>query len=204
MDKTLLQFLTSLGQTKVHYKDELLYMEEESARYIHIILEGMVRLYRIDSRGNEVILEYLQVGDFLGELDARSTYQESAVAESTLTLLKIPQQEFIKTYKENLDVAQYVIEALSSRHGRQRQMTKVSITANFTEKVAMFIYEHEKLFCELKQYQVAAMLSVAPETLSRTLKKFKQQGILHFENKKPVVVDKEALREYFDFPYYGS
>jgi CRP-like cAMP-binding protein len=48
------------------------------------------------------------------------------------------------------------------------------------------------------------MLNIPPESLSRVLKKFRLQGILSNENGVYRVLEREALREYFDFAYYGG
>jgi len=48
------------------------------------------------------------------------------------------------------------------------------------------------------------MLNIPPESLSRVLKKFRQEHILSNEKGVYQVLEREALREYFDFAYYGG
>jgi CRP/FNR family transcriptional regulator len=64
-----------------------------------------------------------------------------------------------------------------------------------TARVAKFIYENGELFLKLKQNKVAALLNIAPETMSRTMRKFKEKGIV---NLKDGVMDRDKLKALFD------
>ena len=53
-----------------------------------------------------------------------------------------------------------------------------NMTMGATEKTARFIKENPEVFSTLKKREVATILNVTPETLSRSLRKFKDAGAL--------------------------
>lgn len=60
--------------------------------------------------------------------------------------------------------------------------------------MAKFILDHSELFETLKNTQIASILNLTPETLSRTLGKFKSSGFIEQEEKNHLaIVNKEAL-----------
>jgi CRP/FNR family transcriptional regulator len=63
------------------------------------------------------------------------------------------------------------------------------------ERVAKYMYNHADSFFATKNILIAEILSVSPETLSRILKSFKDNGIIDMKAKK---MDREALLEYFE------
>ena len=61
-------------------------------------------------------------------------------------------------------------------------------------KVAKFILDNSELFATLKNTQIASILNLTPETLSRTLGKFKSSGFIEQEEKNHLtILDKDAL-----------
>ena len=65
------------------------------------------------------------------------------------------------------------------------------------EKIAKFIYDNEEMFSKLKQHNIASLLNIKPETLSRKLKKFKELGIIENIGSKLKVKNKEKIKEFF-------
>jgi CRP-like cAMP-binding protein len=61
-------------------------------------------------------------------------------------------------------------------------------------KVAKFILENSDLFDTLKNTQIASLLNLTPETLSRTLSKFKASGLIEMDEKHTChILDRASL-----------
>jgi len=64
--------------------------------------------------------------------------------------------------------------------------------------VAKFIYENEELFNQLKNTQIASLLNITPETLSRSLAKLKKDEIIKIDEKQNLtILEYEELEKLF-------
>lgn len=93
--KELEAFMDSL-QLQHIAADEFIYREGESGSYMYIIGMGIARLETKDPSGNRKVYSQLVEGDFFGEYAfmSRSKHQESAIAESDCSILKISRDTF--------------------------------------------------------------------------------------------------------------
>jgi CRP/FNR family transcriptional regulator len=62
------------------------------------------------------------------------------------------------------------------------------------ERVAEYIYQNPENFFTQKNIEIAEILNIAPETLSRVIKAFKQDNLINLKLK---TIDKETLKTYF-------
>ncbi len=205
--KSRIRILEHLGTLQCYPPRTLIYMEQEPGDALYLLLEGEVRCYRYDVKGNRVTLPFHSPYDLLGELPVDGVplpYQESCESETTCTLLRLSSQHLCQLASRDLEIANFLIERLSRRSRMLSQFSCITTASSLSEKVALFVYEHEAHFCAMPVAKTASMLNIPPESLSRILRKFRQQGILSNENGSYRVLEREALREYFDFAYYGG
>jgi len=203
---TIIERLQAIGTIQHYPAQTLVYIEQDLATELYILLEGEVRCYRYDVKGNMVTLPFHTTHDLLGELPADGvlvSYQESCESE-TCKMLRIDALRLCQLASKDLAIANFLIERLSRRSRMLSQFGCITTASSLSEKIALFIYEHEEHFCSMPISRTASMLNIPPESLSRVLKKFRQQGILSNESGTYQVLEREALREYFDFAYYGG
>ena len=207
MMKSLQKRVERVGTTQHYPPKTLIYMEQDPARELYILLEGEVRCYRYDAKGNRVTLPFHAQYDLLGELPVEgriAAYQESCESETDCVMLRMSSLRLCRLASEDIAVANFLIEKLSRRSRMLSQFSCIATASSLSEKVALFIYEHEAHFCSMPVSRTASMLNIPPESLSRVLRKFRQQGILDNSGGQYRVLEPEALREYFDFAYYGG
>ena len=205
--KERIEILKKIGTIQHYPPQSLVYMEQELGETLYLLLEGEVRCYRYDVKGNMVTLPFHSPYDLLGELpvDGRPMpYLESCESETACTLLRLSSRRLCQLASQDLEIANLLIERLSRRSRMLSQFSCIVTASSLSEKVALFVYEHEAHFCAMPVTKTASMLNIPPESLSRILRKFRQQGILSNENGSYRVLEREALREYFDFAYYGG
>ncbi len=203
----VMRLLEQAGTVQRYPPQTLIYMEQEPGNELYVLLEGEVRCYRYDVKGNSVTLPFHAAHDLLGELPLGGesvAYQESCESETVCTMLRLDSLRLCQLASQDLEIANFLIERLSLRSRMLSQFSCITTASSLSEKVALFIYEHEAHFCSMPIARTASMLNIPPESLSRVLKKFRQQGILSNEKGVYRVLEREALREYFDFAYYGG
>ncbi|MGC9351338.1 MAG: Crp/Fnr family transcriptional regulator, partial [Sulfurovum sp.] len=110
---------------------------------------------------------------------------------------KINFENFKELMENNPLLSIKVISSLTEKMKFLDNVIHQNLLLNSQAKIANFIYENEDLFIAQKQHQIASMLFITPETLSRNLKKFKEYGILENNKNKFTVIDKERLKEFF-------
>jgi len=199
--------LKRAGTVQYYPPKTLVYMEQEPGKELYLLLEGEVRCYRYDAKGHMVTLPFRSVYDLLGELPVDGElipYQDSCESETACKMLRLSSLQLCRLASQDIGIAHFLIDQLSRRSRILSQFSCITTASSLSEKVALFIYEHETHFCSMPISRTASMLNIPPESLSRVLKKFRQQAILSNENGFYQVLEREALREYFDFAYYGG
>lgn len=89
-----------------------------------------------------------------------------------------------------------IIKSLIAKHKILIEIIQKEAILTADAKIAKFILENGELFSTLKNTQIASILNITPETLSRTLSRFKASGSIEMDDKHTVhILDKSALEE---------
>ena len=181
-------------------KNEIVFYEKEEPSYLHLLIEGSARVYKIDNKGNELIIHKFQPVSLIAELAnfENIPYPANCAMESDGIILKI---EFEK-FKKFMQKGGVCIEILSSLLRKMKYLDGIiqdNLIFDTETKIAKFIYDNPEAFEDLKQHSIAALLHIKPETLSRKLKKFKELGIIKNEGSKLKIVDLEKIKDYYSW-----
>ncbi len=101
-------------------RKEVLTAVDEEERYLYFIIDGVQRVYALDSRGKEATLVFTYTPSFGGVLDAMMTAQKSKYVYEALTpskLLRAPIVEIKKLMNENSEIAQMINLGVSQALG---------------------------------------------------------------------------------------
>ncbi len=194
--------LTFISQaTKILYKNknDTIFLEGENSEYLHILLNGTAKVYRVDNKGNELLLHNFKAQCLIAEL-ANLEHMCFPASCKMLTdgyIAKIKFENFQELMQNNPLLSVKVISSLTKKMKFLDNVIQQNLLLGSQAKIANFIYENEDIFIAQKQHQVASMLFITPETLSRNLKKFKEYGILENNKNKFTVTNREKLKEFF-------
>ena len=181
-------------------KDDIVFYEKEEPSYLHLLIEGSARVYKVDNKGNELIIHKFHPVSLIAELAnfENIPYPANCAMESDGVILKI---EFEK-FKEFMQKSDVCIEILSSLLEKMKYLDGIiqdNLIFDTETKIAKFIYDNPEAFEDLKQHSIAALLHIKPETLSRKLKKFKELGIIKNEGSKLKIIDLEKIKDYYSW-----
>lgn len=192
--------IEKITKTKKYKKGEFLFFEGEKPKYLQILLNGIIKIYKTTQNGSEIIINHFYPTTMIAEMPCfeHMHYPATAVCETDAEILLIDYDIFEKEFLNDPAVSFNIIKSLSKKIKNLDETFTRTITMNALQKCARFIYENEKLFCDLKQKKIAQILNITPETLSRTIKKFKNEEILDYKDKKLFVKKREALKTYFN------
>ena len=67
LKKEYYPYFEKAGQIQNYQKTDLIYMQEDDADLIYLIIKGKVRVYVMNSNGKEVTVDILKSGEIFGE-----------------------------------------------------------------------------------------------------------------------------------------
>ncbi len=173
-----LEKLNRISIKKSFKKNEIIFYEGDKAKYLHILLSGVVKAYKSNYH-NEVLISYFYPITMIAEVANLENIHFPATArfEEDGELLLIDYSKFKEEFLSNPQISFNFILSLTKKVKILERVIANSLTMNSIAKVSKFIYENEEIFLSLKQAKIANILNMKPETLSRALKKLKDKNI---------------------------
>ncbi|HEY9204179.1 Crp/Fnr family transcriptional regulator [Sulfurimonas sp.] len=177
-------------------KDNIVFYEGDEPKYLYLLVKGVIKLYKTSSNHKEVVLKYFHDNELIGEVAnfEGMPYPATAKAYSDVEFLKIDFEKLKEVIFANPNLAFNIQTSLIRKIKNLENIISTNLVLDSKERVAKYIYNHSEDFFETKNIEIAEILGVSPETLSRILKFFKDREIINIKTK---FVDKEALREFF-------
>jgi CRP/FNR family transcriptional regulator/CRP/FNR family cyclic AMP-dependent transcriptional regulator len=157
-----------------------------------------VQVSKLSDDGREKILEFLDEGDFFGEMSLLDDAPRSATvrALSDAKILALSRSDFLNVMRRSPDVAMAVVQELTRRlRDTDEQASSLSFQ-RVTQRTQGLLQRMAKDDCGregrritpiLTHQQIADMIGTSRETVTRALKGLKQLGWLDQEGKRYVV-----------------
>lgn len=179
-------------------KNQTIVEEGLSGDYMYVIREGQVKVTKLSGDGREKILELLGPGDFFGEMSLLDDAPRSASVKSLTEthILALSRPDFLKELRRNPDLGMAVIQELTRR---VRQMDEQASSLSFqrvrerTQGLLVrlakddVIQNGRRVTPPLTHQQIADMIGTSRETVTRIVKRLKDQGWLEQEGKHYLV-----------------
>jgi CRP/FNR family transcriptional regulator len=186
-----------------HYDErEQLFTAGTDADALVIIAHGQVKITQSTASGREQLLRLLQPGDFDGEavLFTPTERTTTATALTGTQACTISRTDFQKLLQSTPALALNVLNALGQRVVALEAQATAANTASVAERLATYIVEtgaglgRSDFDLPLPKKDLAAYLGTTPETISRKLTEFSEQGWIEQSGRRHLVVkDSDAL-----------
>ncbi len=199
LNKDELNSLALISSFEKYEKGGVLFYEGDPSDKIHILLDGVVKAYKTDMKGNEIVLHYFYPNSLIAEMANFHHIAFPATAEFEIggSALKINYEVFEREFLKNPTISFGLIKSLSQKVKYLENVITQQLTLGSTSRVAKFLYENGDSYQAVKRYKIATLLNITPETLSRIFKKLKQLELISDDGKNFCIIDKEGLRELF-------
>jgi len=196
-----INYLIDISTIRSFSKDTIVYFESDVDYSLQFLINGLVKIYKIDKFNNEIFLYHIYAGNMISELtsmDSESIYcfSNAAFVEDGI-ILSIDFKRF-KTYfiDTGLLASEFIKEILEKSRQLQCIINR-ELVFDSTAKVAHMLSNDLEIFNSLKKTQISFMLHIQPETLSRVLKRFTRDMIIEVVDKKYIIKDEEKLSSIF-------
>ncbi len=156
-----------------YHKDSIVFTQGEMSENLMILIDGVVSVYKHDSKGNEVVIGYFNRYALLAEaaILRKIPIPSSARFQTDGSILKISLDGFERFLLSHSRLSYEMIQSLLEKIDLLQQNIHFNLAATSKEKILNFYQKNPKLALDLKQYEIASILSITAETLSRNLSK---------------------------------
>lgn len=183
-------------------KGQLLHRAGDDSDSLYILHTGKVKVYRLSESGKEQLIRILKPGDFTGELalfkeSIHGDYAEAVEKTEICSIQRRDLQELLQRYP---NISLKILSEFSNRLGHaESQMTSFA-TEDVETRIALYlaqqVEENKSAVYRLpmSKKDLASFLGTTPETISRKLAKFEDEGWIRQEDQRRIhVVDLDAL-----------
>lgn len=166
--------------------EAILFLEGEPGDSVYRLVSGSIRLFRSTPDGREVTIHMVAPGDLFAEivLFERDTYPVSAVATEDSVITVIHRDRILRLLNDD-DFRSDFLKNLVTKMRFLSQQLYVLTTMDVEERLSRFMQVRYGRFkraeATLSKKDTAAAISIRPETLSRTLKRLEEDGVLRWK-----------------------
>ncbi|WP_321313145.1 Crp/Fnr family transcriptional regulator [Halarcobacter sp.] len=191
--------LEEISFLKKFSRGEILFYEKDQSKYLHLLVKGIVKIYKHDYKDNELVIHNINALSFIAEI---ANYEEKPFPancsfETKGEVLLIDYEKFRDEFLYKKDIAMLFIKSLSQKIKYLEGFINNSVSIDVNAKVAKFIYDNENTINSMKQIKIAEILNIREETLSRKISAFVKKGIIKKEKRDITILDHEKLLEEF-------
>lgn len=209
---TLIEALLQPANLVTIARGATLFLQDDPADTIYIVIDGWVKLYRIGLNGNEAVVGVFTRGHSIGEAVAlgSETYPVSAQAVTDSEVLRIDARLLLRLLESDPKIA---IAMLTATYAHLRNLvTQVEQLKSRTgpQRVAEFLLDLASCkngACEVKlpydKVLIAGRLGMTPESLSRAFSKLIEFGVTIRQNAAQIN-DIATLQAYAELDPVGN
>ena len=193
LEEKELKALEKISHISEYKEGATLFLEGEVSDSLMILIDGIVSIFKHDNKGNEIVIGYFNRYALLAEAATlrHTPLPSSATFQSDGAILKIDIKEFEALFMVNPKISYEIIQSLLKKVDLLQQNIHFNIASTSTEKILHFYRENPTLSLDLKQYEIASILGMVPETFSRNIRKLVKEEKLAKVSTGYKIIDKE-------------
>ena len=184
---------------------EALFEVGDEAKRFFLVRSGQIKLSRVSMQGNEKVIEVVPQGYTFAEaliFGERPRYPVRSTAIGRTEVIAIDSRKFVELLRESIDTCFRVMADMSVRLRRMIKEIDDLTLQSAKGRVAGFLcgkftFDGQKRFelkLETPKGVLASRLSVKPETFSRILHAFSEEGLVKVKGGSIEILDPEGLR----------
>lgn len=197
--------LQSVAQEVIvrHYNaGQVIFLEREPGRGLHLVVEGLGKIYHLSPEGREHILHLLEPGDFCNEVSAVDGGPNPAnlAATEDTTVWVVTQDSMDRLRRQYPELNEVIIHNLAQHC---RHLVKRIYTVSFlsvTGRLAAFLLHEGRQSSILDRHrwtqdEIAAHLGTVREMVVRSFRELEQAELIAFDRHQIKILDREGLEE---------
>lgn len=198
-----LEKLALIGEVLDYKKGESIFFEGKEANSTYLIIDGIVKIYKIGENGKEQIIHIFGKGELFAEiaLIENQTYPASAEALTFTKLVAFRREKLKELFRNDPEIMTSILGICIFRLQKLISFIESIRLRDARKRVLYFLWELSEngkinpIKLGFKKHQIALLLGITPETFSRVLKGLKEEGIITEATGKKVLLNLDKLKE---------
>ncbi len=197
--------LSKAVHSEKYSKGEYVFHIGEQSDALYVIHKGVVKITKVAESGKEHILRFLFPGDFDGQFalfNEEYHYADAEVMEDTV-VCKIHRDDLRSVMIQNPEIAYRLVVVMSERLKEADEWIGAISLLDVEKRLAkvLLIYSakyepNEPFDLPVPKKDFASLIGVVPETLSRKLSLFEDQGLIELKGRKSIrILNLPQLRQ---------
>jgi CRP/FNR family transcriptional regulator, anaerobic regulatory protein len=187
---------------KINRKGEHLFREGEQADCFYVVRSGSLKSYLVTEDGEEQVLGFYLPGDVFGlDTTEESQRMSSSVALETTSVCRFP-HAYLADRAQGSSLLKITAEQMQRDHNLVLLLARKDADgriASFIDDLACRYWSRgysASAFClTMSRQDIGCYLGLAVETVSRTLTRFQECGVLKVNRREVEILDHATLRK---------
>ncbi len=202
LDEQQLEQALKNTQIKVMKGGERLFSQGDDANYFFWLRTGLVKIYRLSPAGEEKVIEVAKPGQTFAEAimfaGKPRHYHVSAEFIEGGEVWCFSNQDFKGILRHSVETCFHLMTNMSQRlHKHINEIDRLTLQTA-TDRVINYLLQNkfessDEIHLITSKQMLAAQLSIKPETLSRTLRKLNNEGLIKTEGNVIKLLDVKSL-----------
>ncbi|MGJ3240659.1 MAG: Crp/Fnr family transcriptional regulator [Anaerolineae bacterium] len=198
----ILQRLDAASHRHLYQAGATIFSEGDTCAGFHVVVEGLVRIYRISPEGRLHTLSLLRPIASFNEVAAvdgrKNPYNAVAVIQSVVMV--ISHEQMMELLTSERDLLQNYVQALAHVNREYIERLEDMTFRTIPSRLAK-LFLHETTYADqiseaptrLTQEDIASILGTTREVVGRALRGLLNAGLLRKEGRKVFIADREGL-----------
>lgn len=195
--------IATFSAIRTYGQGDVLFYEKDDKDAIYYVISGSIKFYKVDRFDNEIFLYKLYSNSLIYNVSKLtdsffvSCYANAEFLEDSKVLM-IQSKPFREMIYANHGLMTKILQESFAMIQQMQCIISRDVVFDGTAKVAHMLVNDLSNFNKLKKHEIAYMLHIQPETLSRILNKLTRNGTIEIEKNSVVVLNEKELREIYE------
>lgn len=184
LESELIEELKSKGQVMTFEPDTVLLQAGQNIRHTMLVVEGVIKMYRVADDGGEFFMYHLRSGDACAlSMICDRTFRSSTVtakAATKVTMVAVPIDVTESWMRQYRTWYHFVVDTYRSRFEELMNTIDHIAFQNMDERLEFYLRRHRDSLntniLQLTNTQIAQDLNSSREVISRLMKKLSERG----------------------------
>ena len=201
LNEEQIDLIASISSVSKYLDKSILYYESDVNKNLFFLVDGLIKIYKVDKFDNEIFLYHIYKNSMISELSSLKDnniycFSNAEFIEDS-TILSINFEKFQEYFLSKNILTMELMEKLLEKTRQLQGIVNRELVFDATAKVAFMLNQDIEMFNKLKRQEVSFILHIQPETLSRVLKRLTRNNIIQIDNGNVIIINEEELISIF-------